>query len=231
MAGVIVALDFADKAHALRLVDDLGESCDFYKVGSELFTAEGPLMVESLREKGCHVFLDLKLHDIPNTVSRAIRRIDEMGVRMTTVHASGGRAMVQAALDAAGVSLGVFAVTVLTSLDDTALAEVSGNGKSTVSESVVRLAALSSSCGVRGVVCSGHEVAGLRKQFGPTLELLVPGIRLAGDSADDQSRIVTPEAAVAAGADYIVIGRSVTAAGDPKAAMQAVLERITHTPT
>ena len=226
MASVIVALDFADKANALELVDKLGESCDFYKIGNELFTAEGPSVVEAIRKKGCHVFLDLKLHDIPNTVSRAIRRIDEMGVRITTVHASGGRAMLDAAVDAAGVSLGVFAVTVLTSLDDVALAEVNGKGTATVGESVVRLAALSSSCGVRGVVCSGHEAGVLHKQFGATLELLVPGIRLAGDAADDQSRIVTPQAAVAAGADYIVIGRSVTAAPDPRAAMQKVIETI-----
>ena len=226
MAGVIVALDFADADGALRLVNQLGESCRFYKVGSELFTAAGPDIVEALREDGCHVFLDLKLHDIPNTVARAIRRIDEMGVRITTVHAGGGRAMIEAAVEAAGVSLGVFAVTILTSLDDNALAEVGGQDAGTVSEAVMRLAALSSSCGVRGVVCSGHEASVLRKRFGPTLELLVPGIRLAGDDAGDQSRVVTPGAAVAAGADYIVIGRSITAADDPPAAMQMVLDQI-----
>jgi len=229
MAGVIVALDFADGESALRLVSRLGESCRFYKVGSELFTAAGPAIVEALRNDGCHVFLDLKLHDIPNTVARAILRIDEMGVRITTVHASGGRAMMEAAVEAAGVSCGVFAVTVLTSLDDSALAEVSGQNAGTVSDAVLRLAALSSSCGVRGVVCSGHEASALRNRFGPTLELLVPGIRLAGDDVGDQSRVVTPAAAVAAGADYIVIGRSVTAADDPPAAMQMVLEQISTT--
>ena len=226
MAGVVVALDFADAEGALRLVNQLGDSCRFYKVGSELFTAAGPAIVDALRNDGCHVFLDLKLHDIPNTVARAIRRIDEMGVRMTTVHASGGRAMMEAAVEAAGVSCGIFAVTVLTSLDESALAEVSGHNAGTVSDAVLRLATLSSSCGVRGVVCSGHEARPLRNRFGPTLELLVPGIRLAGDDAGDQSRIVTPAAAVAAGADYIVIGRSVTAADDPAAAMQMVLEQM-----
>lgn len=226
MAGVIVALDFADAEKALRLVDQLGESCRFYKVGSELFTAAGPAIVETLRNEGCHVFLDLKLHDIPNTVARAIRRIDEMGVRITTVHASGGRAMIEAAVEAAGVSCGVFAVTVLTSLDDSSLAEVIGHDAGTVTEAVLRLAALSSSCGVRGIVCSGHEASALRKRFGPTLELLVPGIRLAGDDMGDQSRVVTPSAAVAAGADYIVIGRSVTAADDPRSAIQTVLDQI-----
>ncbi len=128
------------------------------------------------------------------------------------------------------MSCGVFAVTVLTSLDDSELAEVSGQKAATVSEAVLRLAALSSSCGVRGVVCSGHEASVLRNRFGPTLELLVPGIRLAGDDAGDQSRVVTPGAAVAAGADYIVIGRSITAAADPLAAMRAVLEDISTTP-
>lgn len=231
MAGVIVALDFADAEGALRLVDQLGESCRFYKVGSELFTAAGPPIVEALRADGCHVFLDLKLHDIPNTVARAIRRIDEMGVRITTVQASGGRAMMEAAVDAAGVSCGVFAVTVLTSLDDSALAEVSGPNVGTVSEAVLRLAALSSSCGVRGVVCSGHEASALRTRFGPTLELLVPGIRLSGDDAGDQSRVVSPAAAVGAGADYIVIGRSVTAADDPRSAMQMVLDQISSSPS
>ena len=230
MAGVIVALDFADAESALSLVNRLGESCRFYKVGSELFTAAGPAIVEALRNDGCHVFLDLKLHDIPNTVARAIRRIDEMGVRITTVHASGGRAMMVAAVEAAGVSCGVFAVTVLTSLDDVALAEVSGQNAGTVSDAVMRLAALSSSCAVRGVVCSGHEASALRNRFGPTLELLVPGIRLAGDDVGDQSRVVTPAAAVAAGADYIVTGRSVTAAADPLAAMRAVLEEISTIP-
>ena len=230
MADVIVALDLADAESALRLVNQLGESCRFYKVGSELFTAEGPAIVEALRDQGCHVFLDLKLHDIPNTVARAIRRVDEMGVRITTVHASGGRAMMEAAVEAAGVSCGVFAVTVLTSLDDSALAEVNGNNAGTVSESVLRLAALSSSCGVRGVVCSGHEASVLRNRFGSTIELLVPGIRLTGDDAGDQSRVVTPSAAIAAGADYIVIGRSITAAADPLAAMEAVLEEISTKP-
>lgn len=230
MAGVIVALDFADAENALRLVGRLGESCRFYKVGSELFTADGPAIVEALRNDGCHVFLDLKLHDIPNTVARAIRRIDEMGVRITTVHASGGRAMMEAAVEAAGVSCGVFAVTVLTSLDDNALGEVSGNNAGTVGDAVFRLTGLSSSSGVRGVVCSGHEASALREQFGATLELLVPGIRLAGDDAGDQSRVVTPAAAVAAGADYIVIGRSITAADDPAAAMEMVLEQISTPP-
>ncbi|HEY3257805.1 MAG TPA: orotidine-5'-phosphate decarboxylase [Gemmatimonadaceae bacterium] len=222
----IVALDFADAASALKLVNVLGESCRFYKVGSELFTAAGPVVVGELREQGCEVFLDLKLHDIPNTVAGAVRRIRAMDVRLTTVHASGGRAMVEAAVDAAADSCEIFAVTVLTSLDSAALAEIAGLSAENLGDMVLRLAGVASSSGARGVVCSGDEAGLIRERFGPTLELLVPGVRLPGDAAGDQSRVVTPEAAVAAGADYLVLGRSVTAAPDPRTAMQSVLKRI-----
>lgn len=225
----IVALDFPDSWSALKLVTRLGDNCRFYKVGSELFTVGGPAIVDALRSQGCDVFLDLKLHDIPNTVAGAMRRISAMDVRLTTVHASGGRAMIQAAVEAAGEGCQVFAVTVLTSLDASALAEVVGATAGNVGEMVVRLAALASSSGARGVVCSGDEARIIRDRFGPTLELLIPGIRLEGDAAGDQSRVVTPEAAVAAGADYMVLGRSVTAANDPEAAMKTVLERISAT--
>ena len=222
----IVALDFPDSWSALKLVTRLGDSCRFYKVGSELFTASGPEIVEALRNQGCNVFLDLKLHDIPNTVAAAMRRISAMDVRLTTVHASGGRAMIEAAVSAAGDGCRVFAVTVLTSLDATALAEINGDAAGNVGEMVTRLAALASSSGARGVVCSGEEARLIRDRFGPTLELLIPGIRLKGDAAGDQARVVTPEDAIAAGADYMVIGRSVTAADDPEAAMKTVLEAV-----
>ena len=222
----IVALDYPDSVSALRLVSMLGESCRFYKVGSELFTAAGPSIVESIRRTGCDVFLDLKLHDIPNTVGGAMRRIRGMGVRLATVHASGGRPMIEAAVEAAGGECGVLAVTVLTSLDKGSLGEVLGVEDADVAASVVRLAALASAGGARGIVCSGEEALFVRARFGPTLELLVPGVRLPGDAAGDQSRVVTPEAAVAAGANYIVLGRTVTAAPDPEVAMQSVLERV-----
>lgn len=233
MAGVsrttipIVALDFPDTWTALKLVTRLGDSCRFYKVGSELFTVGGPGIVEALRNQECEVFLDLKLHDIPNTVAGAMRRISAMDVRLTTVHASGGRAMIEAAVEAAGERCKVFAITVLTSLDAIALADIAGAGAGDVSDMVLRLAALAESSGARGVVCSGNEAKLIRDRFGRTLELLIPGIRLEGDAAGDQSRVVTPAAAAAAGADYIVIGRSVTAAADPEAAMKSVLEQIT----
>lgn len=233
MAGVktraaipIVALDYPDTWSALKLVSRLGDSCRFYKVGSELFATGGPAIVEALRNQGCEVFLDLKLHDIPNTVSGAMRRIRAMDVRLTTVHASGGRAMIEAAVDAGGDGCKVFAVTVLTSLDAAALAEIAGVTAVSVGDMVLHLAALANSSGARGVVCSGDEAKLIRDRFGPTLELLVPGIRLEGDAAGDQSRVVTPEAAVAAGADYVVLGRSVTASDDPLAAMKTVQELI-----
>jgi orotidine-5'-phosphate decarboxylase len=222
----IVALDYPDSVSALRLVSLLGESCRFYKVGSELFTASGPSVVEEIRRTGCDVFLDLKLHDIPNTVAAAMRRIRGMGVRLATVHASGGRPMIEAAVEAAGKDCGVLAVTVLTSLNSASLGEVLGVGEADVAESVIRLAALASTGGARGIVCSGEEARFVRARFGPTLELLVPGVRLPGDAVGDQSRVVTPEEAAAAGADYIVLGRTVTAATSPEAAMRSVLDRL-----
>jgi orotidine-5'-phosphate decarboxylase len=222
----IVALDYPDSVSALRLVSLLGERCRFYKVGSELFTASGPSIVDAIRRMGCDVFLDLKLHDIPNTVAAAMRRMHGMGVRLATVHASGGRRMIEAAVEAAGDECGVLAVTVLTSLDSASLGEVLGIEDADVAASVVRLAALASAGGARGIVCSGEEARVVRARFGPTLELLVPGVRLPGDSAGDQSRVVTPEEAAAAGADYLVLGRTVTAAASPEAAMHSVLDRL-----
>lgn len=222
----IVALDYPASVDALRLVAQLGESCRFYKVGSELFTTSGPSIVEALRRAGCDVFLDLKFHDIPNTVAGAMRQVRGMGVRLATVHASGGGAMIKAAVEAAGPDCGVLAVTVLTSLDRRSLGKVVGAENADVAASVLRLAALASASGARGVVCSGEEARLVRARFGSRLELLVPGIRLPGDAPGDQSRIVTPEAAATAGADYLVLGRTVTAAADPEAAMHSVLERL-----
>jgi orotidine-5'-phosphate decarboxylase len=223
----IVALDYPDARSALELVSRLGDSCRFYKVGSELFTASGPGVVEALRHEGYDVFLDLKLHDIPNTVAGAMRRIGAMGVRLTTVHASGGRAMLEAAVTAAGGECGVLAVTVLTSLNGTELEEAFGPGNESVDGVVMRLADLARGAGARGIVCSGREARRVRERFGRSLELLVPGIRLPGDAADDQSRVVTPEAAAAAGADYVVLGRVVSAAGNPRQVMADIKSRLT----
>jgi orotidine-5'-phosphate decarboxylase len=222
----IVALDYPGAAAALSLVSLLGDACRFYKVGSELFTAEGPAIVEAVRREGCDVFLDLKLHDIPNTVAGAVRRIRSMGVRLTTVHASGGRAMIEAAVEAGGDDCGILGVTVLTSLDASSLGEVMVTDHADVRGTVMRLAELAASAGARGIVCSGKEARAVRERFGARLELLVPGIRLPDDSGGDQSRVVTPETAALAGADYLVFGRSVTGASDPAGAMQAMLKRL-----
>ncbi len=229
VATPIVALDYPEADSALALVSLLSETCRFYKVGSELFTAAGPDVVERILDEGCDVFLDLKLHDIPNTVAGAMRRIAAMGVRLATVHASGGRAMIEAAVDAAGPDCGVLAVTVLTSVDRAGLSEITGALNADLADSVLRLAELARSAGARGVVCSGEEARLIRSRFGARLEILVAGIRLPGDSAGDQSRIVTPEAAVLAGADYLVLGRSVTGAADPRGAMKTVRERLLNT--
>ncbi len=218
----IVALDFPDAERAMTLVQTLDEKCRFYKVGSELFTASGADIIQWLRDTGCDVFLDLKFHDIPNTVAGAMRRAAEMGVKLATVHASGGTKMMQAAVESAGATCGVLAVTILTSLDDATLGEAWGRQRVDVEDEVLRLAELARSCGVHGVVCSGQEAEAVFKRHGDALKLLVPGIRLPGDPAGDQARVITPEAAVAAGATYLVLGRAVTAAKDPRAAMAAV---------
>jgi orotidine-5'-phosphate decarboxylase len=217
----IVALDRATAAEALRLVERLGTACRFYKVGSELFTREGPLVVEAVRRTGAEVFLDLKLHDIPNTVRAAARAAASLGTKLLTVHASGGSAMLEAAVEGAGRDCGVLAVTVLTSLDSAALGSAWGRDGVVIEHEVVRLAGIAAAGGAHGIVCSGHEVAAVRAAF-PELAPLVPGIRLPGGDAHDQSRVSTPAAAVRAGARYLVLGRTVTAAPDPVAAMAAV---------
>jgi len=225
----IVALDLSTSDEALRLVDLLGERCRFYKVGSELFTGVGPSMVSSLRERGCDVFLDLKLHDIPNTVAGAVRRAVAMGVRLVTVHATGGSAMLRAAVEAAGDQsrCGILAVSVLTSLTAREVAEAWGREPGlVVADEVVRLARLAAAAGVHGMVCSGLEVALVMAATDARLAVLVPGVRFAGADAQDQARVVTPAAAAAGGARYVVLGRAVTAAAHPPSAMDRVLEEL-----
>ena len=192
------------------------------KVGSELFTAAGPELVARMRAERRDVFLDLKWHDIPNTVRSAARSAAKLDVRLVTVHASGGRAMLEAAVEGAGSACGVLAVTVLTSLDAASLGESWGRPIAQVEDEVLRLAELARGAGAHGIVCSGAEAAAVRAKYGNTLRLLVPGIRLAGGDAHDQARVVTPEAAVAAGASYLVLGRAVTAAPNPREALSQV---------
>lgn len=218
----IVALDVASAEDALRIVTLLGPRCRFYKVGSELFTAAGPDIVRRLRDRGADVFLDLKLHDIPNTVRGAVRSAAALGARLLTVHAVGGRAMLEAAGEAAGDGLGILAVTALTSFDHASLAAAMGRERVSIADEVGRLAALANDAGLHGVVCAGSECAMVRGRFQGKLEVLVPGIRLAGGAAHDQRRVVTPSEAAASGARYIVVGRAVTAAPDPCSAMDAV---------
>jgi orotidine-5'-phosphate decarboxylase len=218
----IVALDFPDAERAMTLVQTLDEKCRFYKVGNELFTASGADIVQWLRDTGCDVFLDLKFHDIPNTVAGAVRNVAAMGVRLTTVHASGGLKMMQAAVEAAGSACGVLAVTVLTSLDDAQLGEAWGRDRVDVENEVLRLAELARSAGAHGIVCSGQEAEAVHSRHGSALKLLVPGIRLPGDAPGDQARVVTPESASAAGASYIVLGRAVTAGPDPRSVMARI---------
>ena len=220
---VIVALDYAAAAPALDLAGRLSPELCRLKVGKELFTHCGPQLVEQLQSKGFDVFLDLKFHDIPNTVAGAVHAASELGVWMVNVHAGGGRRMMEAAAQALqGFSRKplLIGVTVLTSLSDEDLLEL-GYTESP-RERVLRLAALAADSGLDGVVCSAMEATALRQARGEGFCLVTPGIRLAGDAAGDQRRVVTPADAVSMGSDYLVIGRSVTGAVDPLAALQRV---------
>ncbi len=225
---VIVALDFPNATAALALADRLDPRECGVKVGKELFVTAGPEPVRTLVARGFNVFLDLKFHDIPNTVASACAAAVNLGVWMIDVHASGGRAMLRAAreaVDKAASARGgtpplLIGVTVLTSLTDTDLREVGHTGSAAAE--ALALAQLSKACGLDGVVCSAHEATALRQSLGAGFTLVTPGIRLAGAAADDQARIVTPEAAVRAGADYLVIGRPITQAADPLATMRAI---------
>jgi orotidine-5'-phosphate decarboxylase len=232
-ATPIVALDVGRAEEAMALARVLGDSCRFYKVGLELFTAAGPAVVQTLQDElGADVFLDLKLHDIPNTVAGAVRSAASLGVRLLTVHASGGRAMLLAAQEAAqaaasrGGSCELLGVTVLTSLDAASVGAAWGREGVAVEREVLRLAADAAEAGLHGIVCSGAEAAAVRAMHGDRLALLIPGIRLAGGSAHDQRRVMTPAAAQGAGARYVILGRAVTAAADPRRAMQTVLTEL-----
>ena len=225
-AQPIIALDVPSLAAAEALLERLGSSADFVKVGLELFTAEGPRVVERLRANGKRVFLDLKLHDIPNTVHAAARSAAAMGVSLLTAHGYGGAAMVQAAVEGAGQETGVLVVTVLTSTDAHDLGVILGRDVPEMGAEVLRLAGVAHVAKAHGVVCSGHEVAAVRTSYGE-LKPLVPGIRLAGGATHDQARIVTPERAAADGAAYLVLGRAVTGAPDPASALKGIIDSLT----
>lgn len=222
----IVALDFPRADIALRMVERLGDACRFYKVGGELFTAAGPQVVQALRALGNDVFLDLKLHDIPNTVRGAARSAAEIGAKLLTVHASGGGEMIAAAVEGAGGRCGILGVTILTSLDAATLRSAWGRKTLEVYGEVLRLAGDCAEAGAHGVVCSGQEANKIGAKYGDRLKLLVPGIRIAGGKVDDQKRSVTAAEAAKAGASYIVLGRIVTEAKDPRSELQAVMRSI-----
>ena len=218
---LIVALDFPETRAALALVDRLHGATRWFKVGLELYIAEGNSLVAELKRRGYSIFLDLKLHDIPNTVASAVRAATHLGVDMLTVHAAGGPEMLSATVQAAESRLALLAVTVLTSMDAAQLEAIGVTG--TPAAQVERLAAMALACGVGGLVCSPNEVASLRKQFGSGPLLVIPGIRPEGADIGDQRRVATPAAAIASGASYLVVGRPITRAIDPEAAARAIL--------
>lgn len=220
---VIVALDFSAPADALALIERIDPQQCRVKIGKELFTRAGPGLVEQVIAKEFDVFLDLKYHDIPNTVAAACAAAADLGVWMVNVHASGGRRMMEAAADRLFQFQGrplLIAVTVLTSLGADDIAEVGFNGSP--QDNVSRLAGLAGDCGLDGVVCSPLEVERLRDEQGPDFALVTPGVRPAGAATDDQTRVMTPADAIRAGASYLVVGRPITASSDPLASLAAI---------
>jgi orotidine-5'-phosphate decarboxylase len=220
---VIVALDYAQAGDALSFARKVSPSQCRLKVGFELFVSAGPALVQELVEAGFGVFLDLKFHDIPNTVAAACRSAADLGVWMINVHAAGGRAMLEAAreaVDAGGERPLLIAVTVLTSLADRDLAEV--GVPRAVGDQVEQLSALTADCGLDGVVCSAHEAARLRALHGPEFLLVTPGIRPSGSARGDQKRVMTPEEAVSAGSTHLVIGRPITQSEDPASTLDVI---------
>jgi orotidine-5'-phosphate decarboxylase len=224
MAELIVALDLPTGAAALRVVESVGDAVRWYKVGPVLFVAEGPSIVRDLVARGKRVFLDLKWHDIPTAVSAAVEQAAALGASLATLHLTGGRAMLRAAVDAAAGRLRLAGVGVLTSLDAQSYGEIVGRTVDDVGAELVRLARLGTAAGLDGVVTSPRELGALRAALGPRTLLVVPGVRRPGEAAGDQARTATPREAVAAGADLLVVGRPVTSAADPRSAALAILE-------
>ena len=224
---LIVALDVPSAAAAQKIVAAVGDSAFCYKVGMQLYTAEGPQVVRDLAGSGRKVFLDLKYHDIPSTVAAAVREAAGLQVSMLTVHASGGGKMLAAATKAAASanpSLIVLAVTVLTSFDDRDLDEIGIHDH--LRDQVLRLAALALSNGCRGIVASAREASALRSKLGSDFVIVTPGVRPAGTDVADQARVVTPAAAITAGATHIVVGRPITGAADPGSEARAILAQL-----
>jgi orotidine-5'-phosphate decarboxylase len=224
---ICLVLDVSSRKEALTLVQSLHDLTGMFKVGLQLFTAEGPSLVRDIIATGGEVFLDLKFHDIPNTVKSAAREAANLGVSMMTIHTSGGRAMMQGVMEELRKSTErpiVVGVTVLTSLDDVALRDIGVT--SPMEDQVLRMARLAESSGLNGVVCSPQEIQKIRSVVRPEFKIVTPGIRMPGQSADDQQRTATPREAIDAGADFIVVGRAVTNAANPRAALEALVQSL-----
>lgn len=227
MRELIVALDLPTGAEALDLVGRLGDSVEYYKVGAQLFTRAGPPLVQELKQRNKRVFLDLKYHDIPHTVARAVEAAAELGVDMLTLHASGGTAMMKAARDAVGGDGPVLVgVTLLTSFTAADVEEVWAKELRSLREEVSRLAGVAAEAGLDGVVSSALEVESLKRRHGSEFVVVTPGIRPAGENTGDQVRTATPADAIRAGADHLVVGRPIHSADDPAAAATAILDEI-----
>jgi orotidine-5'-phosphate decarboxylase len=221
---LVIAIDLSSRDDILRLVDDLRGTVGVFKIGLQAFIANGPSIVREVVSSGERVFLDLKIHDIPNTARHAVAEAVSLGAFMATVHAAGGEAMLRACAEASPASLLVLGVTVLTSLDEAELARIGLSGSPV--DNAVRLARLAQDSGLRGVVASPLEIPAIREACGADFVILTPGIRPAGADVGDQRRTMTPREAVAAGADYIVVGRPITSAADPRSAALRIVEEM-----
>ena len=221
---IIVALDVATKAQALALVEQLRPEISFFKIGLQLYTAEGPEIVRAVLAKGAKVFLDLKFNDIPTTVARTVEAASSLGVRMLTIHLSGGSDMIRAAVAVPKNDLLILGVTVLTSANEGMLRETGISDE--IDDQVLRLAKLGVARGVDGIVASPHEIKALRAEFGDKVKIVVPGIRPTWSDPGDQKRFMTPRDALEAGADHLVIGRPITAHKNPRKAVSKILSEI-----
>jgi orotidine-5'-phosphate decarboxylase len=221
---IILALDVATKREALELAGKVGDQISFFKIGLQLYTAEGPEIVRAVSSTGSKIWLDLKLYDIPNTVARAVESANRLGVRMLTIHLSGGSEMVRAATSARAENMLLLGVSVLTSWTEETLREIGIQDK--VDDQVLRLAKLGIENGIDGIVASPHEIQMLRREFGDRIKIVVPGIRPTWSEPGDQKRFMTPREALEAGAHYLVIGRPITAHPNPQEAVAKILEKI-----
>jgi orotidine-5'-phosphate decarboxylase len=221
---IIVALDVPAKAEALDLVKQLAPEISFFKIGLQLYTVAGPEVVREILETGAKVFLDLKLHDIPNTVARAVESAASLGVQMLTIHLSGGEAMLRAAAKARPANMSILGVTVLTSLTEEALHQIGVSER--INNHVLRLARLGREAGIDGLIASPFEARTLRAEFGDNIKIVTPGVRPSWSEAGDQKRFMTPREAFDAGADYLVIGRPITAHANPRQAVVKILDEL-----